>query len=240
MACCSSTDGETPAAADLGLPGGMFRRRHAGADDCSAAVGRRRPAKGGSATRHHGQADGCAEDTWPHRDRGGPGSGSIAPRHGGVTPGGEAQRAVGQALVVVGLLPAQPVRWNARMGAFDRYGYIAARVMLAAIFLLTGYDKLVDVEDAVGDIAEVGLPLPALLAVTAGLVELVCGAFLALGRRTEWAAAGLLLFLVPVTVLIKKPLRADAHFGTVIDFLKNLAIVGGLLLVVLRERHAGQ
>ncbi len=126
------------------------------------------------------------------------------------------------------------------MGAFDRYGYIAARVMLAAIFLLTGYDKLVDVEDAVGDIAEVGLPLPALLAVTAGLVELVCGAFLALGRRTEWAAAGLLLFLVPVTVLIKKPLRADAHFGTVIDFLKNLAIVGGLLLVVLRERHAGQ
>ena len=82
------------------------------------------------------------------------------------------------------------------MGSIDRYGYLAARVMLAAIFLLTGYDKLVDVEDAAGDIAEVGLPLPALLAVTAGLVELVCGAFLALGRKTEWAAAGLLLFLV--------------------------------------------
>ena len=70
---------------------------------------------------------------------------------------------------------------------------------------LTGYDKLVDVEGAAGDIAEVGLPLPALLAVVAGLVELVCGAFLALGRRTEWAAAGLLLFLVPVTVLIENP-----------------------------------
>ena len=126
------------------------------------------------------------------------------------------------------------------MGSIDRYGYLAARVMLAAIFLLTGYDKLVDVEDAAGDIAEVGLPLPALLAVTAGLVELVCGAFLALGRRTEWAAAGLLLFLVPVTVLIENPLRADADFGTVIDFLKNLAIMGGLLLVVLRERDAGR
>ena len=133
-----------------------------------------------------------------------------------------------------------PVRYNPSMGSIDRYGYIVARVMLAGIFLLTGYDKLVDVEDAASDIAEVGLPLPALLAVAAGLVELVCGAFLALGRRTEWAAAGLLLFLVPVTVLIENPLRADADFGTVIDFLKNLAIMAGLLLVVLRERDAGR
>ena len=58
-----------------------------------------------------------------------------------------------------------------------------------------------------------------------------------MGRRTEWAAAGLILFLVPVTVLIENPLRADANFGTVIDFLKNLAIMGGLLLVVLMERR---
>ena len=119
----------------------------------------------------------------------------------------------------------------------QQYGYVTARFMLAAIFLLTGYDKLVDVEDAAGDIAEIGLPFPTLLAVVAGLVEIVCGAFLALGRWTDLAAAGLLLFLVPVTVLIENPLRADANFGTVIDFLKNLAIMGGLLLVVLMERR---
>ena len=126
------------------------------------------------------------------------------------------------------------------MESIDRYGYVAARIMLAAIFLWTGYDKLVDVENAAGDIAEIGLPLPTLLAVAAGLVELVCGALLALGRRTAWAAAGLLLFLVPVTALMENPLRADADFGAVIDFLKNLAILGGLLMVVLAERAAGR
>jgi len=42
---------------------------------------------------------------------------------------------------------------------------------------------------------------------------------------------------VPVTVLIENPLRAEADFGTAIDFLKNLAIMGGLLLVVLMERR---
>ena len=126
------------------------------------------------------------------------------------------------------------------MESIERYGYVAARVMLAAIFLLTGYDKLVDVDNAAGDIAEIGLPFPTLLAFVAGLVELVCGVFLALGRRTDRAAAGLLLFLVPVTVLMENPLQADANFGTVIDFLKNLAIMGGLLMVVLTEHAAGR
>ena len=126
------------------------------------------------------------------------------------------------------------------MESIERYGYVAARVMLAAIFLLTGYDKLVDVDNAAGDIAEIGLPFPTLLALVAGLVELVCGVFLALGRRTDRAAAGLLLFLVPVTVLMENPLQADANFGTVIDFLKNLAIMGGLLMVVLTEHAAGR
>ena len=118
-----------------------------------------------------------------------------------------------------------------------RYGYLGARVMLAAIFLLTGWDKLADRQDAAADIAEVGLPAPVLLAVLAGVVELVCGALLAVGWRAAWAAGGLLMFLLPVTVLLENPLAATADFGTVIDFLKNLAIMGGLLMVVLWERR---
>lgn len=117
----------------------------------------------------------------------------------------------------------------------DRIGYVAARVALAAIFLFTGVGKLVDVEDAAADVAEVGLPFPAFLAVTAGLVELACGALLALGRRTLLAGSGLVLFLLTVTLLMENPLRAAADVGVLIDFLKNLAIMGGLLMVVLRE-----
>ena len=47
---------------------------------------------------------------------------------------------------------------------------------------------------------------------------------------------GRLLFLVSVTVLMGEPLRVDADFGTV-DFLKNLAIMGSLLLIFLSERR---
>lgn len=43
------------------------------------------------------------------------------------------------------------------------------------------------------------------------------------------------IFLLPVTVLVDSSLAASADFGTLIDFLKNLAIIGGLLIVVLWE-----
>ena len=118
-----------------------------------------------------------------------------------------------------------------------RYGYVTARVLLAAVFLFTGYDKLADTQDAAADIAEVGLPLPVLLAVVAGVVELVCGILLVLGKGSLWAALGLLLFLLPVTVLVENPFRPDPELGLPIDFLKNLSIMGGLLMVVLRERR---
>ena len=119
-----------------------------------------------------------------------------------------------------------------------RYGYLAARVMLAAIFVVTGWDKLAAPRDAAADIAEVGLPAPLPLAVLAGVVELVCGVLLTVGWKAAWAAGGLLLFLLPVTVLLENPLAASADSGTLIDFLKNLAIMGGLLMVALRERRS--
>ena len=119
--------------------------------------------------------------------------------------------------------------------SIHRYGYLAARIMLAAIFLLTGGDKLANRQDVMADIAEVGLPLPALLAVVAGVLKIGCGALLLMGKKTAWAAAGLLLFLLPVTVLFENPFRASADPGAVIDSLKNIAIMGGLVLVLLRE-----
>jgi len=118
-----------------------------------------------------------------------------------------------------------------------RYGYAAARIMLAAIFVVSGWDKLANSGDAAADIAEVGLPVPFLLAILAGVLELVCGVLLIVGWRAAWAAGGLLLFLLPVTVLMENPFLAPGDPGALIDFLKNLAIMGGLLMVVLRERR---
>lgn len=125
------------------------------------------------------------------------------------------------------------------MQHMDRYGYLVARIMLASLFLLTGFDKLVDIEDAAGDIAEIGLPFPRFLAVVVGLVELVCGAALVVGWRAGWAAVGLLGFLVTVTLLMENPLIRPEG-ATWMDFLRNVPLMGGMLLVVLSEYRSNR
>ena len=112
---------------------------------------------------------------------------------------------------------------------------VAARILLAGIFLVSGPAKLLDVHETAADIAALGLPFPVLAALAAGVLEVVCGVLLVLGLKSGWAAAALFLFMVPVTLLMEHPFRGP---GAVYDFLKNAAIMGGLLLAVAAEWDA--
>lgn len=112
-----------------------------------------------------------------------------------------------------------------------RYGRAIAPILMAGIFVVSGTGKLTDVHEAAAGIAALGLPLPVLAALTAGVVEVVCGGLLVLGWKTGWAALLLFVFMVPVTLLLEHPFRGP---GAAYDFLKNLAIMGGLLLVAAR------
>ena len=115
----------------------------------------------------------------------------------------------------------------------EKYGPLLARVSLALIFLLSGFGKLGAIESTAGYIASKGLPAPVLLAVVAGLVEVIGGASVLLGLKARWGALALVTFLVPVTLVFHNPagLEAMAAQMELIQFLKNLAIAGGLLAV---------
>jgi putative oxidoreductase len=119
------------------------------------------------------------------------------------------------------------------MMKLEKYGPLAARASLALIFLLSGFGKLAALGSTAGYIASKGLPAPALLAMTAALVELVGGASVLLGWKARWGALALIAYLVPVTLLFHNPagLEGMAAQMEVIQFLKNLAIAGGLLAV---------
>ena len=69
----------------------------------------------------------------------------------------------------------------------------------------------------------------------AAVLEIGCGALLLLGKKTAGAAVG--LFLLPVTVLFENPFRASVERGAMMDALKKVAIMGGLVLVLLTEHH---
>lgn len=103
------------------------------------------------------------------------------------------------------------------------------RLLLAAIFLLSGYSKLADPAGTIGYIQSVGLPFPQLGLATAIIVELVGGALLVIGYRTKVVAAALAAFTVATAMLFHSALGDQNQF---IHFFKNIAITGGLLQVI--------
>jgi putative oxidoreductase len=110
---------------------------------------------------------------------------------------------------------------------------LIARVLLALMFVLAGISKLSGLQGTAGYIASAGLPLPGLLAVAAGLLELIGGIALAVGFHARIAALALALFTLVATVLFHNfwAAPADQAFVQQLMFMKNLAVAGGLLFV---------
>nr|WP_315211950.1 DoxX family protein [uncultured Duganella sp.] len=106
---------------------------------------------------------------------------------------------------------------------------VIGRVLLAAIFILSGIGKLTAPAATMGYIASTGLPFaPLALAIAIG-VELGGGLLLVLGVKTRLVAAGLAVFSI-VTGLAFHNAVGDQN--QLIHLLKNFAMAGGLLQVV--------
>ncbi|MCC2973134.1 DoxX family protein [Massilia sp. IC2-476] len=103
------------------------------------------------------------------------------------------------------------------------------RVLLAAIFVLSGVGKALAPSGTIGYIESVGLPFATLGLVAAIAIELGGGVMLALGIKTRLVAALLAAFSV-VTALVFHNALGDQN--QLIHFMKNIAMAGGLLQVV--------
>ena len=102
------------------------------------------------------------------------------------------------------------------------------RVLLAAIFILSGVGKFAAPAATIGYIQSSGLPFATLGLIGAIAVELGGGLLLAFGVKVKPVALVLALFSV-VTALIFHHALADQN--QMIHFLKNLGLAGGLLQV---------
>ncbi|MEJ1163618.1 DoxX family protein [Variovorax sp. CCNWLW186] len=103
------------------------------------------------------------------------------------------------------------------------------RLLMAAIFLISGAGKLMAPAGTIGYIASVGIPLPELAYAGALAMELGGALLLVAGYRTRWVAAALALFSVVSAVIFHSALGDQ---NQLFHFLKNLALAGGLLQVV--------
>lgn len=106
---------------------------------------------------------------------------------------------------------------------------VIGRILLAAIFVLSGFGKLMAPAATIGYIASSGLPFATLGLAIAIAVELGGGLLLAAGYKTRLVAAVLAGFSI-VTGLAFHHAIGDQN--QMIHLLKNFAMAGGLLQVV--------
>lgn len=100
------------------------------------------------------------------------------------------------------------------------------RVLMSVIFLLSGFEKLSGFGGTVGYMASEHLPVPALAAAVATVIEGVGGILVLIGYQTRLAGLVLAVWSLATAFV------AHTHFGDpdqVIHFLKNLAMCGGFL-----------
>lgn len=119
------------------------------------------------------------------------------------------------------------------MGLLQRFSPLGGRILLSLVFLANAYWKI-RYWSRIVDILDLrGIPAPAVALAVATILELVGGLAMLVGLRARFTALVLFLYLVPVTLIMHSFLGLEGaeRQDQTMHFMKNLAIMGGLLMV---------
>lgn len=118
--------------------------------------------------------------------------------------------------------------------------YPIGRAFLGALFFISGIYKILGFSGVAGWMASSGVPAASLFLAVTIVIEVGGGLMLITGFQARLAAVIIALFLIPVTAVFHGFWSADAanYQNQLTQFLKNLSILGGMLLVIEREGFA--
>lgn len=113
--------------------------------------------------------------------------------------------------------------------ATRNYIPLMARILLSALFLWSGVNKMLHPAETQQYMAAAGMPLTGLFLVAAILIEVLGGLSVLLGYRARIGAIALTVFTIVATLIFHSNFAEQLQQ---IMFLKNLSIIGGLLMVI--------
>jgi putative oxidoreductase len=110
---------------------------------------------------------------------------------------------------------------------------LVARLLLAALFLIFGWRKLVDYSGTVSRMVQDGAPLPGLSAVIAIVMELPVALAVAVGAFTRPCALLLALYTLGPALIAHRywKVTGSHKVDSMEEFYKNLSVMGGYLLL---------
>lgn len=108
-----------------------------------------------------------------------------------------------------------------------------ARLLISVIFIAAGIEKITHFSSFVQSLGAMKIPLPALATAVTILIEIGGGLAILVGWHTRLVAWVQFLYLIAVTLMVHNFWAAPAAMrqDQEIHFMKNLAILGGLLFL---------
>ena len=113
---------------------------------------------------------------------------------------------------------------------------LIGRILLGALFVFAGLGKVMDPAGTAAYM-EAESPFPGSLALAVGVFEIVAGLVLASGFMTRIASVALIVFTALATLFFHERVTDQAQAAMA---LKNLAVIGGLLMVFAYGQVRGQ
>jgi putative oxidoreductase len=110
---------------------------------------------------------------------------------------------------------------------------LVGRILLSAIFIISAVAKIMEWNGTAQMMAAKGIPAAPVALAIATFIELVGGMAIVFGVFSRVSALVMLLYLIPVTLVMHDfwsvgPAQMNIQL---VNFLKNLAIMGGLAMV---------
>lgn len=108
------------------------------------------------------------------------------------------------------------------------------RILLVAIFPISAYYKYMQWPGIANVVEKAGLPYAYQLGMVGTAVEFFLPFLVILGLLTRWAALGLIVYVAAATYIAHPIWKVppDAFFGQLMSFMKNLGMIGGLLVLM--------
>jgi putative oxidoreductase len=118
--------------------------------------------------------------------------------------------------------------------AFSNAAALVGRILIALIFVISGFNKITGFSGVAGYIGSKGLPMPEVLAALTIALELGGGILLVIGWKTRWVALLFFLWLIPTTLVFHKFWGIDAAQvqNQFTNFMKNVSIMGAMAMLM--------
>jgi len=116
----------------------------------------------------------------------------------------------------------------------DKFGPLVGRILLSAIFLMSGIGKIGGFAGTAGYMASKGIPMVDVLLAITIVIEIGAALMIIGGFKARLGATALFLWMIPVTFLFHNywAMPADQQMIQQIMFMKNLGLMGGMLYIM--------